>query len=95
MTLCCLNWLLWIFQVPLHRSIYAGLGLDSKIAFTCHNFEHQGVGTMDSLASCGIRFKDHIKKDHFKDNVVPDKINLLKVRDSNSQLFVSYTHEWV
>lgn len=64
--------------VPLHRSIYAGLGLDSKIAFTCHNFEHQGVGSMDSLASSGIRFKDHIKKDHFKDNLVPDKINLLK-----------------
>lgn len=71
-------------QAPLYRSIYAELGLNSKIAFTCHNFEPQGKNSMEALVACGIRFTAPLHKSNFQDDVSPDQINVLKVRFSNA-----------
>lgn len=68
-------------QAPLCKSHYAALGLSAKLAFTCHNFEPQGKGSMEALESCGIQFKAPLHKDDFQDNIKADKINILKVRE--------------
>lgn len=63
---------------PFYRSIYAELGLNSKIAFTCHNFEPQGKNSLEALVACGIRFTAPLHKNDFQDDVLPDQINVLK-----------------
>jgi ADP-glucose type glycogen/starch synthase len=63
---------------PLYKSHYAPLGLSAKLAFTCHNFEPQGDGSMEALESCGIQFNAPLHKDDFQDNIRADKINILK-----------------
>jgi len=68
-------------QAPLYKSHYAALGLNAKLAFTCHNFEPQGKASMDDLESCGIQLKAPLHKDDFQDNIKADKINVLKVRE--------------
>lgn len=72
---------LWFLaQAPLYKSVYSKTGLSAKIALTCHNFEPQGKGSMEELLSCGLQFKAPLHKDDFQDNLLPDKINILKVR---------------
>lgn len=68
-------------QAPLYKSHYAALGLNAKLAFTCHNFEPQGKNTVEALESCGIQFKAPLHKDDFQDHLAADKINVLKVRE--------------
>ncbi|KAG0611259.1 hypothetical protein M758_7G127100 [Ceratodon purpureus] len=63
---------------PLYKSIYSKMGLNAKIALTCHNFEPQGKDSMEALLSCGLQFKAPLHKDHFQDNIKADKINVLK-----------------
>jgi ADP-glucose type glycogen/starch synthase len=63
---------------PLYRSLHAGLGFNSRIAFTCHNIESQGKGSKEALEACGVQFKELLNKEHFRDNVSPDKINIMK-----------------
>lgn len=63
---------------PMYKFIYANAGLRAKIALTCHNFEPQGKESMEALMSCGIQFKAPLHKDHFQDNILADKINVLK-----------------
>ena len=72
-------------QAPFYRSIYAELGLNSKIAFTCHNFEPQGKNSMEALVACGIKFTAPLHKNDFQDDVLPDQINVLKVRSTKAQ----------
>ena len=72
-------------QAPLYKSHYAGLGLNAKLAFTCHNFEPQGKESMEALESCGIQFKAPLHKDDFQDNIAADQINVLKVREALSE----------
>lgn len=68
-------------QAPLYRSHYANLGLNAKLAFTCHNFEPQGKESMEALEACGVQFKAPLHKDDFQDNIAADQINVLKVRE--------------
>lgn len=68
-------------QAPLYRFIYAELGLGpSRLAFTCHNFEPQGKSEPEIFTSCGLNVKGLIFKDLMKDDLAPNKVNLLKVR---------------
>ena len=81
---CWLNnlityFILFCLQAPLYRSLHAGLGFNSRIAFTCHNIESQGKGSKEALEACGVQFKEPLNKEHFQDNVSPDKINIMKV----------------
>nr|PNR39451.1 hypothetical protein PHYPA_019729 [Physcomitrium patens] len=66
------------FTAPMYKSIYANAGLSAKIAFTCHNFEPQGKASMEALMSSGLQFKAPLHQDDFQDNLVADKINILK-----------------
>lgn len=70
-------------QAPLYKTHYAALGLNAKLAFTCHNFEPQGRDSMESLDACGIEFKGPVQLDDFQDNICADQINVLKVRKSS------------
>lgn len=64
---------------PLYKSIYAKSDrFNVKIAYTCHNFEPQGKCSMENLLACGLQMKLPLLKEHFQDNISPDKINLLK-----------------
>jgi ADP-glucose type glycogen/starch synthase len=73
----CHDWPVAIVA-PLYKSHYAGLGLNAKLAFTCHNFEPQGKESMEALELCGIQFKAPLHKDDFQDNIAADQINVLK-----------------
>lgn len=79
------NFILLHVQAPFYRSIYAELGLNSKIAFTCHNFESQGKNSLEALVACGIRFTAPLHKNDFQDDVLPDQINVMKVRSTKAQ----------
>lgn len=73
----CHDWPVAIVA-PMYKSIYANAGLSAKIAFTCHNFEPQGKASMEALMSSGLQFKAPLHQDDFQDNLVADKINILK-----------------
>ncbi|KAL3700083.1 hypothetical protein R1sor_018105 [Riccia sorocarpa] len=64
---------------PLYWDIYVPQGLDSaRLAFTCHNFEYQGVDAPGALASCGLNVPQLHRPDRMQDNFAHDRVNLLK-----------------
>ncbi|KAG6554493.1 hypothetical protein Mapa_003871 [Marchantia paleacea] len=64
---------------PLYWDIYVSQGLDSaRLAFTCHNFEYQGVDAPGALASCGLNVQQLHRPDRMQDNFAHDRVNLLK-----------------
>ncbi|KAG0562921.1 hypothetical protein KC19_9G183000 [Ceratodon purpureus] len=64
---------------PLYWDIYVPLGLDSaRLAFTCHNFQYQGVQDPAAITACGLSARDLMRPDRMQDNSAHNRINLLK-----------------
>ncbi|KAL3682344.1 hypothetical protein R1sor_000366 [Riccia sorocarpa] len=74
---------------PLYWDSYVHQGLDyARLAFTCHNFEYQGVDAPGALASCGLNVPQLHLPDRMQDNFAHDRVNFIKVRDEESHCTV-------
>ncbi|KAG9145652.1 hypothetical protein Leryth_018706 [Lithospermum erythrorhizon] len=67
------------FVAPLYWEIYSPKGLSSsRICFTCHNFEYQGIAPASELASCGLDVHHLNRPDRMQDNSAHDRVNPIK-----------------
>lgn len=66
------------FVAPLQRGAYADLGLRSKIVYTVHNIEYQGLCFPIQLSHVGINGDSYAKPDRLEDNHTPGMLNLMK-----------------
>ncbi|GAA0187011.1 hypothetical protein LIER_34299 [Lithospermum erythrorhizon] len=67
------------FVAPLYWEIYSPKGLNSsRICFTCHNFEYQGIAPASELASCGLDVHHLNRPDRMQDNSAHDRVNPIK-----------------
>lgn len=93
----CHDWQTGLLPVMLYE-IYAHIGMgNQRVAYTIHNFKHQGPGPADVLHACGLGRPDYFySPDRLMDHVKPKDINFMKggVVYSNYVNTVSPHHAW-